>query len=272
MILLFLALMLVGTLLLGLYDVQRKQLLNRGLDEQAVLCLSLFGSSLFLGIALLGTVLLNVVSQNLFIRAFKLSDASLIAPLRLIIPIIVIVTGFLFLKEVPSVGGMVGIFLTVVGIYVLLFPNLRPKLSLERGVVYGLLGSILFAVSFPLDKIAVVTSSALFASFIIFLALSILTTFLNLVWNRAFITRLFETLKVSPAMFIGVGITGAGGLFLTNQALNYSLVAYASSLKRLQAVWTVIFAGTFLREKQTIHRLVATVIVFAGILVTTFFQ
>ena len=133
----FIVLMLGGTFALGVGDVWRKKYLNEGIDEQVLLTVTLFLTGVLLLpivavvgfpeikegflLPLIGTIVLNLISQNLFIHAFKLSDASLIAPLRLIVPPLVIVTGFMFLGEKPSMLGALGIFITMVGLWFLLF-------------------------------------------------------------------------------------------------------------------------------------------------------
>src|SRR3989338_1050626 len=105
----FLLLMLPGTLFLGVEDFLKKKYLNNGMSEQVLLSTTFFLAGfllmpiLFIGgiptiepqfwNAFVGTVILNVVAQNLFIRAYKYNEASIIAPLRLITPILVIFTG-----------------------------------------------------------------------------------------------------------------------------------------------------------------------------------
>lgn len=133
----FAALMFFGTFALGYNDILRRKYLVAGADDQTLLTLTMILSGVALCVVVyivglpvisqsfwwyfIAALLLNVISQNLFIRAFKLSDASTIAPLRLIIPPLVIVTGFLFLNERPDALGVVGILTTVVGLWILLF-------------------------------------------------------------------------------------------------------------------------------------------------------
>ncbi|MEK7107735.1 MAG: DMT family transporter [Patescibacteria group bacterium] len=288
--LIFIVLMLSGTFALGLGDVWRKKYLNAGVDEQSLLTVTLFLTGVLLlpivaivgfpeiksgfWLAAGGTVALNLISQNLFIRAFKLSDASLIAPLRLIIPPIVIVTGFIFLGEKPSLLGALGIFITMLGLWFLLFKKedmtwlrLTAKLK-DRGVLYGLIASVLFAVSFPLDKMVVVKSSALFGTFVIFSALGVLTYLVNVIMKKEFNSSLGKVLKENSGALFLISIAFSAGVFLTNQALNYSLAAYASSLKRLQALWTILLAGSLLKEKEIRRRVFAAAVMFAGILLS----
>lgn len=286
--------MLGGTLSLGVSDVLTKKYLGDGLDDQAFLVITLFFTGMLLLpiLALVGlpnikegfwlavviTTFLNLISQNLFIRAFKLSDASLIAPLRLIIPPLVIFTGFLFLNEKPSLVGIVGIFITMIGLWFLLYKENKDgyqgylSLIKDRGVIYGLLGSVLFSVSFPFDKIAVVKSSALFATFFIFSTIGFLTFVINIIRDKKFASLVVQLLTQHFRATMIVSFFNSVGIVLTHQALNYSLVAYASSLKRLQALWTVIIAGKFLKEKEMKHRLIGTIIMFMGILLSVLWK
>lgn len=283
----FVILMIFGTFALGYNDVLRKRYLVRGVDEQILLTLTMLlaGVLLILISAAIGfpniqegfwwyfiiTLALNVVSQNLFIRAFKASDASTIAPLRLIIPPLVIVTGFLFLHEQPDIRGIVGIFTTIFGLWILLFSGKHISAAAalsERGVLLGLAGSVLFAVSFPLDKLAVMFSSGLFFSAMISLGVGVCTFALLQLRDPRFLGRMAVELQQHPSAFTALTLTWGVGNFLTNQALNYSLVAYASSFKRLQALWTVLLSGHLLGEKDMGRKLIATVVMLFGIVLT----
>lgn len=288
--LIFLALMLVGTLFLGINDVQKKKFLLDGINDQLLLGFSWFlgGLFLFLVVAIVGvpeiqegfwaalaaTVFLNVISQIVFIRAFKLADASLVAPLRLITPPFVIITGFIVLGEVPTVGGVVGIFLTVFGLMTLLSPGgsfslsaVRNYVASERGVQFGLLGSFLFALSFPFDKQTVLASSGVFATAVRMSFVGILVLVLNAALNRQFLREAVFTVRRWRMPLLSVSAVSAVGDFLTTQALAYSLAAYAASLKRLWPFWTILLAGRFLKEKHITKRLAATAIMFIGIIV-----
>lgn len=286
--------MLSGTFALGVGDVLRKKYMKEGLDDQVLLVISLFFTGMLLlpllllvGIpeikegfwrAMVITVLLNLISQNLFIRAFKLSDASLIAPLRLIIPPLVIVTGFLFLRETPSLVGAMGIFVSMLGLWLLLTSgktdgeDKSPAWYRDRGVLYGLAGSVLFSISFPFDKIAVVNSSTLFATWLMFTTLGLVTFLIHSIRNRKFPGLVAASFTQHFKANMLVSLCSSIGIGLTNHALNYSFAAYASSLKRLQALWTVIIAGRFLQEKEMQRRIVATVIMFVGIALSVFWK
>lgn len=285
--------MIVGTFFLGVSDILRRKHLVSGIDDQAMLVITLFLTGvlilpvfLILGFPIIqngfwgafwATVLLNLISQNLFIKAFKLSEASLIAPLRLITPPLVILSGIIILKETPSLYGILGIFITMIGLFFLLFKGSEGKtisfLSIrDRGVVYGLIASVMFAISFPFDKLTVIKSSALFTTFIVFTTLGILTYFINLISNKNFNLILTSVIKNNLKANIFISISSSLGVLFTNQALNYSLAAYGASLKRLWSLWTIVLSGKFLKEKDIGRKLVATIIMFVGIIISVIWK
>ena len=283
-LLLFLLFMIPGTFVLGVYEVEQKKLLTKGVDDQILL-----GTTWFLGGALIFLVGLiwgfpvlkdgfwqaisiaigiNLVSQPIFIRALKLSDASIVAPMRLLTPILTVVTGFFILHEEPTFGGVAGILIAMIGFWIILFPTGGWKIThiFEKGVILAIIGSALFAVSLPFDKKAVLTSSASVAAG---LGLSIMGG-ISLLISFAFRRRLFsfnDFIKWKKD-FVIITLLEALGSYLTAGALNYALVAYAASLKRLWSFWTVLLAGQILKEGERKRRIFATLIMFLGIMVT----
>lgn len=283
----FLILMVSGSFLLGVSDVGQRKYLQEKIDPQVLLVITwlvagLIGvfSLMFVHIphiergfwpAVIGTIVLNVISQNLFIRAFQLEEVSVISPLRLVTPLLVVGTGFLFLHEQPSLLSIFGIFITMVGLGVLLFFGQSSKRVWKfwsPGVLLGLCGAVLFAFSFPLDKIAVTHSSAFFDLAVTFIGVALMTFILNILFSPTFTNKLCRSLRtqIKPLLFLSVLL--ALGNILTLQALNYSLVAYAANLKRLSSFWAVILGGSFLREDRIIVRLIAVCIMFSGILIS----
>lgn len=285
---LFFVLMIAGTFFLGVDDVLKRRYLIKGIDEQLLLGVSLFLGGLLLLIPLFifgipeiksgfwtafsATVILNVISQNIFVRALKLTDASLVAPLRLLTPSIVILTGFLILGEIPTIIGGAGIFVTIFGLWLLVAAEYENgtewTADAKRGIIFGIIGSVLFAFSLPFDKKAVVASSGLFLSAFALMAVGILTVVGNLIFLKNSRILFQHDAKHWKGPLLLVSLAGGIGSFLTAQALNYSLIAYAASLKRLWSLWTVILAGQFLKERNIKQRLAATFIMLAGVAIT----
>lgn len=286
---LFLLLMVSGTFFLGANDVYVKKVLRSGIPEGFILALATGGSGLILlliaaiqGIpeigdgfvgAFMGTVVLNIVAQLLWYKAFKREDASLISPIRLLTTPFVLFTGFLLLKEVPSALGASGIFVTIVGLWLLLSGESKEEKSvlevLKRpGVTFAVLGALLYAFSSPLDKAAVLNSSPLFFSGAAF----------TLIGLGSFIIALMEGHKARSFQLLveygnkkelaGLVLTHTLAAGLTASALPYALIAYSASLKRLSSLWAVVLSGAFLKEKNILRKVLATIIMLGGIATT----
>ena len=291
--LLFLLTMIPGTFFLGLNDVLVRKVLRSGkANSQLLAAYSFFSVGILLSpfLALTGlpelksgfwTAIIIMSSLNIFAQwawytAFKKEEASLISPLRLITPPLVIVTGFLALNERTTIPGALGILLTVFGLWILLqseavFKETRLRDVIKRpGVLLGIWGAVSFAISFPFDKKAVVASSGLLTAVIAFLAVGL---------GNAFIVYLRKFREEKPSLDFKnnwrilalMSVVHSIAAFLTFQALNYSLAAYAASLKRLWSFWAVLLSGRFLKEKNIGKKLLATVIMLGGIAITIFF-
>lgn len=285
--------MLPATFLLGAHDIATKKLLAGTVKEQFLLgvvwsavgllsVVALFFSgvpeikSTFWG-AFIGTALLNILGQLSWYRAFKHEPVSVIAPLRLLIPILVIGTGFVFLREAPSWFGVLGIVVTIVGLWLLLgirageLKNSLAKTITSPGIRWGFVGALSFAVSFPLDKAATVASSAPF--FVSFLALTVGVISIGLARFVGGVTLLeqWKVLSARRTLLLADVLFFFAGQLLSVHSLNFAFAAYASSVKRLQSLWSVLFSGAFLKEGETGKKLLATAVMLAGVAITVFF-
>lgn len=292
-IFLFLFTMIPGTLLLGFYDVGMKKLLLRGLGEQVLLGVGFSGAGLlllfalpFFGIpsiapafwgAFFTASVLNLFGQFAWYRAFKYGEVSFIAPLRVLTPILIIATGFLFLSEAPSQNGFLGIALTLVGLLLLLgfqggafFSSLKASFT-SKGFLWGIFAVFAFSFSFPLEKKAILASSTLLFSACMFLLVGVVSAFLSFLFDREKTRNGLRLVSRHKGFVFGWILALAGGGFLVNHALNFTLAVYAASVKRLQALWGVLLGGAFLKEGNILFKVTATLIMLSGIAITVIF-
>lgn len=289
--LIFLLMMVPGTFLLGLNDVLVRRVLRRGTTSEQLLLgyefvavgiLSIIPLMIqglpdikpgFWSAIIIGTVL-NVFAQWSWYTAFKKEEASLISPLRLITPPLVLITGYLILREEPTLGGIVGVLITVVGLLLLLqseavWSGKRLVDVIKRpGVLLGIWGAVSFAISLPLDKKAVVNSSALLTVVLAFLGVGLANVIIGKLLNLRDQGARRIDFKNNLGILLTLPFIHALAAFFTFSALNYALVAYAGSIKRLWSFWTVLLSGKLLGEQNIGKKLLATAIMLAGIAVT----
>lgn len=278
--------MIPATVLLGLYDIFVKKLLGKNIDERFLISLIFgFGGlislviSLFIGfpeikdgflIALAGTSLLNTFAMWFWYKAYQKEDVSIISPIRLISPPLILITSFFILEERPTLWGVVGVFVIITGLVFLLETKITAnnlsfkKIKKYSGILFAFIGAILFSFSFPLDKQMVITSSSIFSMSLLFIIISILNFIISCVAKKD--GEKFWTIPKTAhyPLFVAILVFTVGSM-LALESLNYSLAGYASSVKRLSVLWAVIFSGIFLYEKKHEKRIIATIIMLAGL-------
>jgi uncharacterized membrane protein len=106
----------------------------------------------------------------LYLQAIKQSELSSVLPIQSLWPVLSLIPAWLTLGEVPSVLGVVGILLTVAGVYALglkgksLHHPFQPFRE-SQSSRYMLMAVILVTIAGVLDKIAIPASDAIYYSF-----------------------------------------------------------------------------------------------------------
>ncbi len=213
---------------------------------------------------LFGTTVLNVVAYYFFVRAYRLSDASLAAPLLLLTPVLMLVTSPLLIDQQVSTLGATGVVLSVAGGLILAAsePGERPRASLatflrDPGVRSMGVTAAIYSVTSNMDKLGVEASTPIFWIAAATDAIAATSLFLLLASRpRAF--RLHE-LRYALAAGAALAVGNATQMY----ALTLIFVPYVIALKRMSALFTVIVGGLALGEKFG-ARLLGAAIMFAG--------
>jgi len=175
----------------------------------------------------------------------------------------------LFLGEIPSAQGFVGIAIIVIGSF-FLFPSQQTintnrvfQLFSEKGVQYRFLSILLFSIGTLPLKNAVITGGALPTTVfwcLIGLPLAVLAHLL-------FIGSFTEQLKSSKQhlhSFIYLGILIFLMQYMTMMVLSKLYIAYSLALFQLSMVLQVFLGYRIFNEQHLIRRLFACLIMVAG--------
>ncbi|OGZ58511.1 MAG: hypothetical protein A3F94_02790 [Candidatus Spechtbacteria bacterium RIFCSPLOWO2_12_FULL_38_22] len=224
--------------------------------------------------ALLVSGSLNALATTLQVKALLKSDMSLIGPLQATTPFFIIFSAFILLKEVPTILGLVGIIILIVGSYFLqykrkasLFAPFKALLE-DKGarLVFG--AALIWGITGTVDKIGVQSSSSVFWSMFVnaLMALILFPIVIGFGNNRG-IKDLFSYKKLKNLVPLGL-FTSLMSIFQMT-ALTMANVAYVVSLKRTSALTDVLFGKLFFKEPNIKSRaLGATLIVIGVILIS----
>jgi drug/metabolite transporter (DMT)-like permease len=219
--------------------------------------------------AVIGSAVLNVTAHLASTKALKLEDASLVAPLLTFSPVFTVLIAAVFLGEIPSTRGLIGIGFLLVGAYWLTRPSggewFSPLKSLARkpGVVLVLLAGLLWAITPILEKTAIQhtnPSSPRFAAFIIDVLLVLLLTTPAL--RRGGTS--FSNLRLHRRDLFVAGLIAGAAPVLGYTAFSLGPVGYVTTMFRFSSVITVFWAALFLKEHNLRRRLPASLLMVVG--------
>ena len=219
-------------------------------------------------------VVLNAAALFLYAKSLKKTDISLAIPMLALTPLVVVVVSYFLNGELPTLLGNAGIFVIIVGTYLLNFKKgtknlLAPFKEVfdNKGVFYMFLVAIIWGVTSSLDKTAVINSSPLFYAAYVAIITSILFTPLVIIKHSRELRKVFSVKNIKALLPIGL----LDGIVVSSQmvAVSLTVTAYVISIKRSSIIFSTFLAYIFFKEKIR-KRMVPIFIMFTGLLMIIF--
>lgn len=221
-------------------------------------------------------LIVDTIANLFYIKGVSLSPLSLTIPMLAITPVFILLFSFFINHLEPSFLGLVGIFITIFGIYFLNFDHdtrhfLSPFKAIykDKGVLYVAITAILWGLVNSLMKLGIDNSNATFytASFQV-IWLICLTPVVFFLDRKGFLSLFnLKTIKqLTP-----VGLLDAIQLYVQNIAFTMALPVYVSTVERTSILFSSLFGWLFFKEKIQRH-VIPTAIIVIGIILITFAQ
>ena len=258
------------------------------LDEYVVACagmaiaaISLLPVLAFVGIPTLGPNFwmalaiggsLNVVAYTLYVKAIRLADLSLMSPLSTLTPLFLLITSPLIVQEVPTIWDAVGVFLIVIGSYVLnlnasasgFFEPLR-SIFRNKGTRMMVVVAFIWSITSTFDKVGVLNSSPIFWAIVLFgfIALGILPLIILKSKNP------IQGIRSHWRLLLAAGVANGIGVGCQMVAVGMVAVTQVIAVKRMSALISVGFGYFVFGEKGIRERLLGAGIMVTGVVVMT---
>lgn len=221
-------------------------------------------------ISIIFRLLLDSLAFTLYIKAIQISPLSLMIPMLSLQLVFMIATQFYINHLFPTPIGIVGVFITVIGVYMLHFDHetkhiFSPFQAIlkEKGIMLTLFVAILWSIVIPLQKLAIDNSTPYFY-----------TAFFQLIWTIFFapiayfadkknFKRLFSKkmiLRVFP-----VGALDAIQVFCMFMGFSLTIPVYVNAIGSTSILFSSFFGAVFFKEKLKSH-LIPTIIILLGTL------
>ncbi len=216
---------------------------------------------------------LEAIYFGLLTFAYNDHDFSLVYPVaRGAAPALVVIWAALFLSEIPSTGGFIGIALIVAGLAIIgatsMFQNglARPQF---RGVAVALSVAFVISLYTLVDGAAVKNGPALPYGLCFFVLMPVLTT--PLVIRHYGWPQLADGLRAAPGRLILVGFLGVIAYLFALFAYSIAPVNYSEAIREVSVVLGAFAGWYFLGEKMGKIRILGAVGIFAGIVMIAVF-
>jgi drug/metabolite transporter (DMT)-like permease len=205
--------------------------------------------------------------------AYSDHDFSLVYPVaRGAAPALVVLWSFLFLREIPSTGGFIGILTIICGLVIIGATNFtqphagKPQL---KGIAIALLIALVISIYTLIDGFAVKHGPALSYGLTMFMLVPVLTTpFLirHYGWERFIKGR-----RIQPARLILVGFLGVIAYLFALLAYSLAPVNYSEAIREVSVVMGAFAGWQFLGEKLGKIRVLGAIVIFVGIVLIAVF-
>lgn len=228
-------------------------------------------STLFI-VGVVGSVLFYTASKIVQFRAMKIADLSAIYPLVSLGPIFTLLVAFLPpLNEKPGFLTIIGVLVTLFGVYVLNVSNakeglLKPiKLLFEnKASALMILSVVVDSVVIAFDKLAINNTIPQNTTFVL-LAENILVIvgLLPVLYlrNKNFTKQIFDNKK----LFIVLGVLNAVSTILAFTAVGGGSVGIVSTILKTQLLFVLLFSFVFFKDKPRLETIIGSIIMIAGV-------
>lgn len=219
------------------------------------------------------TAVINAAASPILLRAYQIGEFSSVYSMILLTPVFLLVTSFIFLGEVPTIFGVIGVVLTVFGLWMISStkqedskntPNQSGKL--KPGILLAVFVAFLYSISVNFDKLAAQHSNALFAPAVSMALIAFLCGIYLLFKNRNHLIHFSEKWEMpNLVILIPLGIILGGSNILHNLALLAGLASYTIAVKRMGVLFGVFWGKLFFKEKDILKKLFGAAIAVAGV-------
>ena len=197
-----------------------------------------------------------------YLQSLQHGQLSKISPLLSLWPALTLVTGAVFLKQIPSIAAVLAVLIIVVGVYVLNTKrgegNVFRNLWNDRGTRFALIGIVTLACNSTLGAIGVAQSAPLFFA----LWMTIGSVVVQFVYAQI----------IAPGKYRGAnkGMIAQNGAIQGSAAAFYFYavatgpIAYVTAIRSLSSTFSAIFGARAFNEDLGRRKIIALALIAVG--------
>lgn len=221
-----------------------------------------------LPLVVFGAAFSYMVATQLNLEALKREDLSYTAPLNAFVPVFTLLIAIPVLHENPPKLGILGVAIVVIGAYIV---SIKPerihwydplkRLLTSTGAQLSLGVALCYAINSVLMK---EISNNGYDAFVILYVTTLVGWLLLLNVPLSKLGELKELKRSDKLAVLGGSLGSYAGSLFHILALATTFTSYATSVRRLESVISVIFGWHYLNEKNIRLKLIGSFVMTAG--------
>lgn len=215
-----------------------------------------------------GAALTNILATQLNLEALKREELSYTAPLNAFVPIFTLIIAALFLNESPPKFGIVGIVIIFIGAYIVSLKASRVhwydplvRLTTSAGAQLSLLVALSYAINTVLMK---QLSNQGYDSFSIMYAITLFGWLLLVYVPVVKRIELKIAFRSNGFIVAGAAISSFASSFFHILAVANTYTSYATSVRRFDAIISVLLGWRYLKESNIRNKLIGSICMVIG--------
>ena len=211
-----------------------------------------FDANILVNVLIMGC--LGAFGNYFIIKALSIGELSTLAPINSYKPVIAMIIGIFYLKEIPSASALLGIGLIILGTFFIL--NYNGKFN-KTAILFRVL-ALIFSGSEAVFIKRVILMSDITSTFFFW-------AFSGLIFSALFVMSSGHSPKISSYKYQVLLILSVGIMqYSTNYVFSRINVSYALALFQLSTLLSVILGINIFKEKNIIKKLAGSFIMIVG--------
>lgn len=211
--------------------------------------------------------IIGAVGNGFLVKALQGGDLSILGPINSYKSVVGILIGIVFLHEIPSIWGIIGIALIIYGSYFVL-DTMKERFSWSllknKEIQYRIWAMILTAIEAVFIKKVILYSSTI-VSFIFWCWFGAFFSFVLLFFFKVRLIKEIKQVKLHHLLTYVFLVLSIGTMqYTTNYVFSHMNVGYALALFQLSTIISIFLGYRIFKEQNIKKKLLGAVIMIAG--------
>lgn len=227
-----------------------------GLTLLGLLCVSqiYFSSQLLVNTLIMGC--LGALGNYYIIKALSLGELSTIAPINSYKPVVAMLIGFLYLREMPTLADIAGILLIISGTYLIL--NIKNGVKINKRAIFYRVLALVFSGSEAIFIKKVILISGISNAFFLWAISGLIFSMIFMLFSKH--KPFVKSLKYQLLLILAVALMQ----YSTNYVFSVMNVANALALFQLSTLFSVFLGVNIFNESHFREKLIGAFIMLIG--------